>query len=538
MAVYSGDGNYAGSKSAVEPLTVRQATSTAATVIVDTNNNPVTSPVLPGPTIRDTATVTDTPAAFTPTGTVTYRFFTTIDGTGPYTAEIVTLNPDGTVPASALHGPLAAGPYSFVAVYSGDGNFAGSTSSVEPLAVQQGTSMTSTVIVDANHVPITSPGQVVAVSSDGRTQDERTRASIAGGSAVRVLDTASVTVTPTGIAPTGTLTYTFTGTDGTSLAGVSVSAGWAASSDHLTWTETVTLSGGKVPDSAPVTGLPGGSYEFVAQYSGDGDFRGSTSAPEPLSITGGHTGAIIEPPQTPCSQVVYDLAHGSTGESKVTVHAPVANGKIVPQITPPFFTYYVRLVAPKSSFEIDVNQSAPSPLSPLAVSNGHVTLHNSKPELIGLPRGSVTITPTDVKINVKKLTPGSVYYIGIRYSTKALVGSPWPFGPNATVLDRFQTTTLPGGLVPNSTVNLPIHGSSVEFATASRFVAFGERGKRAKGAPTSALHRSGAPGPGLGGVHTGGAPGIPARLPSRDVSLIDQAIDLLTRTRQKASPVK
>jgi hypothetical protein len=398
--------------------------------------------------------------------------------------------------------------------------------------------MTSTVIVDANHVPITSPGQIAPASSNDRKQDERSRDSIAGGAGRTLLDTASVTVTPSANTPTGTLTYTFTGTNGTSLARVPVAAGWTASSDHLTWTEIVTLSGGKVPDSAPVTGLPAGSYQFLAQYSGDADFRGSTSAPEPLSVTSGHSGAIIEPPHTTCSQVINDLAHESVGKSKVTVHAPVAHGEIVPQVKPPFFTYYVRLIAPSSSFQIDLNQAAPDPLPPLAVLDHHVTLHNSKRELIGLPRGSVTITPTDVIINVKKLTPGSVYYVGIRYSTKALVGRPWPFGANATVIDRFQTTTSPGGLVPNSTVDLPIRGSSAGFAAASRFAAFGKRAKRAEGVLALAHHHSERSRPGVAGVETRGARNISVRPASIDASLFDQAIALLTMTTQNSSRAK
>src|SRR5262249_49427269 len=61
--------------------------------------------------------------------------FTTIDCTGAYTSETVNLNPDGSVPNSALHGPLAAGSYSFMAIYTGDTNYAGSTSECEPLTV-------------------------------------------------------------------------------------------------------------------------------------------------------------------------------------------------------------------------------------------------------------------------------------------------------------------------------------------------------------------------------------------------------------------
>jgi hypothetical protein len=36
--------------------------------------------------------VSGTPAGFTPTGTVTYQFFTTSDGTGAHTDEVVPLN--------------------------------------------------------------------------------------------------------------------------------------------------------------------------------------------------------------------------------------------------------------------------------------------------------------------------------------------------------------------------------------------------------------------------------------------------------------
>ena len=118
--------------------TPQQGTSTSATVIVDANRVAVTSPVPLGTSVHDTATIGGQVSGLPATGTLTYEFFTTIDGTGTHTDEVVTLNPDGSVPDSALHGPLAAGAYSFVAVYSGDSNYVGSTSPVEPLTVQQG----------------------------------------------------------------------------------------------------------------------------------------------------------------------------------------------------------------------------------------------------------------------------------------------------------------------------------------------------------------------------------------------------------------
>ena len=122
---------------------------------------------------------------------------------------------------------------------------------------------------------------------------------------------------------------------------------------------------------------------FVAHYGGDADYPPATSDPEPLMIVG-HTGAIIEPPHTACTQVRRDIAQGHVGKSKVKVHVKVSGGKIAHRVTPPYFTYYVRLFAPSASFLVDVNQSSPDPLPPFAALNGHVTLHNANAQLIAL----------------------------------------------------------------------------------------------------------------------------------------------------------
>ncbi|MGE5755931.1 MAG: Ig-like domain repeat protein, partial [Planctomycetaceae bacterium] len=131
--------------------------TSTATVIQDATNTPITAPVASGATVHDTATVTGTPG-LTPTGTVTYEFFTTLDGTGPHTDQVVTLNPDGTVPNSTATAALAVGSYSFIAVYSGDSNYNSSTSPIEPLVVSiLPPTTTVTVIQDATNTPITGP---------------------------------------------------------------------------------------------------------------------------------------------------------------------------------------------------------------------------------------------------------------------------------------------------------------------------------------------------------------------------------------------
>src|SRR6202795_2886411 len=119
IGVYSGDSNYTGYTGAVEPLTINQGSSSVSTAIFDSTGGAVTSVL--GESVYDTATVTGSPC--TPSGTVTYEFFTTINGTGSHVDQTVTLNANGTVPNSAVTAALMAGSYSYIAVYSGDSNY-------------------------------------------------------------------------------------------------------------------------------------------------------------------------------------------------------------------------------------------------------------------------------------------------------------------------------------------------------------------------------------------------------------------------------
>src|SRR5260221_14069280 len=84
--------------------------------------------------MHDEADVTGSPAAFAPTGTVTYYFSS--DGGATYSV----FDTEAVGTDSISTGSLAAGSYSFYAVYSGDSNYSGSTSALEPFSGTQGTS--------------------------------------------------------------------------------------------------------------------------------------------------------------------------------------------------------------------------------------------------------------------------------------------------------------------------------------------------------------------------------------------------------------
>jgi len=206
-AKYSGDTNFSASNStASQTLTVNQATTTTT---VSTSLNPSTY----GQLVTFSATV-QASSGTGPTGSVTFLNGTTTLGT-------VSLS-NGT--AQLAVSSLAAGSRSINAQYSGDSNFAGSTSTalvetVNPVA-------TSTVIV-ANTNPATF-GQAVALTATVQP--------------------------PAGSTATGTITFV----DGTNSLG------------------TATLANNNA--QLTVSTLTVGTHSVTAVYSGSANFAPSTSA--------------------------------------------------------------------------------------------------------------------------------------------------------------------------------------------------------------------------------------------------------------------
>ena len=114
-AVFGGNGGFAASTSAVVAETVNQAATATAL-------SPSANPAVGGQTVTFTATVTAVaPGAGTPTGTVTLLDGNTVLGTAAVGA-------DGR--ATLTTSFAAAGGHAITAIYSGDGNFVGSSQAV------------------------------------------------------------------------------------------------------------------------------------------------------------------------------------------------------------------------------------------------------------------------------------------------------------------------------------------------------------------------------------------------------------------------
>ena len=289
QATYSGDGTYTGSTGACEPLTVTLNPSNTVTSIMQAGST-VTSVAL-GSSVSDQATVTG--SAGTPTGTVTFTFFTSGDcSTGGTAGSPVALS--SGVANSASSGPLTAGSYSYQATYNGEaGVYAGSTGSCEPLTVTKAPTTTVTNI----------------------KQSGSTVTSVALGSSVTDLATVSGQVGA--IVPTGTVSFSFFATS--NCTGTATSAGSPA------------LSGGTATSNSEGP-LAVGSYSFQATYSGDANYTGSTGACEPLAVTKAPTTTVTNIKQG--GSTVTSIASGGSVTDVATVSGQV--GAIAPTGTVAF----------------------------------------------------------------------------------------------------------------------------------------------------------------------------------------------------------
>jgi large repetitive protein len=222
-AVYSGDSNFNGVTDAVTQ-TVNKDNTTTSTVVSSLN------PSTYGQTLTFSTTVTaNQPGSGVPTGTVTFLEDGTPIGSGSVTGGTASL----TTNANTV---LAAGTHAITASYSGDGDFNSSTTAT---ALSQTVNQAGTVVAQ--------------VSSSANPS--------AFGQPI------TFTTTVTAVAPGfGTPTGTVSFFDNGNLIG------------------TASLSGGTA-SLATTNALTVGSHSVTASYSGDSNFKASTTANPALTQT-------------------------------------------------------------------------------------------------------------------------------------------------------------------------------------------------------------------------------------------------------------
>ncbi|MDE1821472.1 MAG: Ig-like domain repeat protein [Euryarchaeota archaeon] len=193
-----------------------------------------------GQAVAFTATVSPTDGG----GTVTFY-----DGTTAICSAVTLASSGSGYQATCTTSSLGVGTRSITAQYSGDTNYAGSTSSALAQTVDKGPTGVTTAVYDAT---TGSPWSGTEVTG------------------ARAYDTASLSGEQLGINPTGTVTYSLYA-DGT-CSGASLTS------------STVVLSGGTVPPSGPSPPLGAGAFGFTASYPGDTNYASSTSTCEAFNV--------------------------------------------------------------------------------------------------------------------------------------------------------------------------------------------------------------------------------------------------------------
>src|SRR5439155_984675 len=123
--------------------------STSSLVKDDTGRAESTERAALGDQTHDTRSVSGQVGTFSLAGTVTYSLYPTNDCSGTAsTTDAEAVTSSGSVTASSLSAALAAGGYSYKAVYGGNGNYSGSNSGCEPFTVNQAGSSTSSLVKD------------------------------------------------------------------------------------------------------------------------------------------------------------------------------------------------------------------------------------------------------------------------------------------------------------------------------------------------------------------------------------------------------
>ena len=215
-----------------------------ATAVHDASDNDITNgSTALGSIVHDTATLGGTVSGHA-APPVTFTFFAngTCDGTG---TAVAANGSEGAAARSADVGPLAAGTYSFNASVAENASYFGDSSDCEPFTVD---TATPTVVTEV-HRETTADSHVVLPNPGG----------VPYGTTIH--DKAIVTGV-TGIAPTGTVTYTL-------FKGLQNCAGVIAAGP-----ETVAVG----VESTSLSNLAPGRYSYLATYSGDLNYPGPASA--------------------------------------------------------------------------------------------------------------------------------------------------------------------------------------------------------------------------------------------------------------------
>jgi large repetitive protein len=350
-AIYLGDSNFITSTSSARNQSIAEDNTV-------TTLTPPDTPAVFGQLVTFTATVSpNAPGAGTPTGTVSFFDGETLLGSGTLSGGEASLSTTS----------LSLGAHSIEAVYAGNGDFNGSTSSTAGQAVEKdatftviGTSanpsvfgqlVTFTATVNANAPGSGTPtGSVVfEINSTPQPAETLNNSGVAtlnlsslalGSSSISVAyegggdfigsaspalsqivhkDATTTTVSPSANPSDFDQQVTFTATVSANVPGSGTPTGTVNFDDGATLLGSATLNGSGVA-TVNLSSLPTGANSITAIYDGDSDFNSSTSSALSQTIIG------------PATQLVFTTAPQSAAKGNpipVVVAVEDQDGNIV-----------------------------------------------------------------------------------------------------------------------------------------------------------------------------------------------------------------
>jgi uncharacterized repeat protein (TIGR01451 family) len=237
------------------------------------------------------------------------------------------------------------------------------------------------------------------------------------------------------------------------LTGVSISDPMLGTLDctqpvDLAPSETLTCTGTYTTQAGDLKADFTGAVVNTATASGT---SGANTVTATATASVPQTTTRFEPAAMTCSQFAASGMSAGLTELKYTVK----KGKIS-AVSPTAMTFYEKFTATEADFALLIGQSNTGAWVPFATAKGTaVTLYNvncAKPAA----QATVTYNPATgaVTLNVTGATPGSVYYVAIKYNPLSLVGTPIT-APNPTINYNF-VTSADGVALPTGVVSLKV----------------------------------------------------------------------------------
>jgi sugar lactone lactonase YvrE len=388
VAFYSGDGNNtpASGNCGDEQVTISQSAPTLTTT-------PNPSRTVIGTVLQDTATLAN---GFAPTGQITFTLYQGPDCSGsPVATEKVTVNGNGAYGTANGFQAIAPGTYQWTASYSGDAN----NSPVGSPCGEEQVTVTSVGTPTLTTTPSPTSTQV-----GGTLQDNAT---LSGGSA-----------------PTGSITFTLYPT--------------SDCSGPFAYQQKVAVTGnGSYGTSTGYATANGGTYEWTASYSGDGNNTPATSScgQEPVSVIGVNISTTPQPASGQVGGRLNDSATLSGGNNPT--------GSII-------FHLYPR---PDCSGTPIFNTKAPQV-------NGDGTYSGQNTYTVPAP-GTYqwTATYNGDGANKSVSSPCGSEPVTVTTAQTSLSTSPKPAnGPSGSLLE--DTASLSGGYLPSGSITFSLYSTS------------------------------------------------------------------------------